>query len=144
MYQPSKQVLDKYADLLINFALNRGNGIKKGDVVLLQVPECAKPLLVALRRAVLKAGGHSIIQYIPDGMQREFYSLANENQLSFFPEKYFLTAENTEPDEPPTNKLYSFNNSWHIFVVDASSTVISFFTPGILAIDSCLGLTIDR
>ncbi|MBS3170684.1 aminopeptidase [Candidatus Woesearchaeota archaeon] len=87
MYQPSKQVLDKYADLLINFALNRGNGIKKGDVVLLQVPECAKPLLVALRRAVLKAGGHSIIQYIPDGMQREFYELANENQLKFFPGK---------------------------------------------------------
>ena len=87
MYQPSKKILDKYADLLINFALNRGNGIKKGDVVLLQVSECAKPLLVALRRAVLKAGGHSIIQYIPDGMQREFYELANENQLKFFPDK---------------------------------------------------------
>src|SRR3989344_2911097 len=88
MYQPSKETLNKYANVLINFALNDGKGVKKGDVVLLQVPECAKPLLVSLRNTVLKAGAHPIVQYLPDDMQREFYSLANENQLSFFPEKY--------------------------------------------------------
>ena len=88
MYQPSKETLNKYANVLINFALNAGKGVKKGDVVLLQVPECAKPLLVSLRNTVLKAGAHPIVQYLPDDMQREFYSLANENQLSFFPEKY--------------------------------------------------------
>ena len=88
MYQPSKETLDKYANVLINFALNGGKGVKKGDVVLLQVPECAKPLLVSLRNTVLKAGAHPIVQYLPDDMQREFYSLANESQLSFFPEKY--------------------------------------------------------
>src|SRR3989338_1850109 len=60
--------------------------------------------------------------------------------LSFFPEKYFLTAENTEPDEPPTNKLYSFNNSWHIFVVDTSSTVK---TSSILASFNMLGIMLE-
>ena len=86
-YQPSKEILDKYASVLVNYGLNGCKGIKKGDVVLLQVPECAKPLLVSLRNTVLKAGAHPIVQYLPDDMQREFYSLANESQLRFFPEK---------------------------------------------------------
>lgn len=88
MYHPSKKILSKYADVLVNYALNSGKGIKKGDVVLLQVPECAKPMLVELYKTVLKAGGHPIIQYIPDGMERDFYDLANKSHLNFFPAKY--------------------------------------------------------
>lgn len=56
MFVPTKRTLEKYADVLINFALNSGKGIKKGDVIFLQVPESAKPLLKELRIAVLKAG----------------------------------------------------------------------------------------
>ncbi len=87
-YQPSEEILEKYADVLINFALNSGEGIRPRETVILQVPECAKPLLVHLRRAVLRAGAFSIIHYLPDSMQREFFELANEEQLKFFPEKY--------------------------------------------------------
>jgi aminopeptidase len=87
-YQSPKQVLNRYAQVLINFALHNGQGLKENEVVFLQVPECAKPMLVALRKAVLEAGGHAIIQYLPDNMGREFYQLANKNQLEFFPEKY--------------------------------------------------------
>ena len=87
-YVPSEEILDKYAGLLINFALNSGNGIKKGDVVLLQVPECAKPMLISLRKEVLKAGGNPIIHFIPDDISRDFYELASEEQLKFFPAKY--------------------------------------------------------
>ncbi len=87
-YQPPKQVLNRYAQVLINFALHNGQGLKENEVVFLQVPECAKPMLVSLRKAVLRAGGHAIIQYLPDNMGREFYQLANKNQLEFFPEKY--------------------------------------------------------
>ena len=32
-YKPSKKVLEKYADVLVNFALGSYKGIKKGDVV---------------------------------------------------------------------------------------------------------------
>jgi len=87
-YVPSEEILDKYADLLINFALGSYNGIKKGDVVLLQVPENAKPLLISLRRAVLKAGGHPIINYMPDDIAEDFYKHATEDHLTFFPAKY--------------------------------------------------------
>ncbi len=86
-YVPSKEVLDKYADLLINFALGDCKGIKKGDVVFLQVPENAKPLLISLRNSVLKAGGHPLISYLLDDTAEEFYKLASDEQISFFPEK---------------------------------------------------------
>ena len=84
---PSPEILDKYADVMVNFAPWGCKGIKKGDVVLLQVPEVAKPMLVALRRAVLKAGGHPIVQLLPDDMAREFFELASDEQLEFFAEK---------------------------------------------------------
>ncbi|EDY85037.1 Thermophilic metalloprotease (M29) superfamily [Verrucomicrobiia bacterium DG1235] len=87
-YEPSKEILEKYADVMINFALNSGEGVKPGEVVQLRVPEVAKPFLVALRRAVLKAGAHPLVFFTPDDMAREFYELANEEQLSFFAEKY--------------------------------------------------------
>lgn len=87
MYIPSKKILDKYADVLINYGLNGGKGVKPGEVVFLNVPECAKPFLISLRRAVLKAGAHPIINYLPDGMAREFFELANDQQLKYFPAK---------------------------------------------------------
>lgn len=85
MYQPSPQIIDNYANVLVNFALNGGRGVKKGEVVFLQVPESAKPLLKALQKAVLKASAHLIIQYLPDELSRDFFELANEDQLNFFP-----------------------------------------------------------
>lgn len=87
-YQPSEALLDKYADVMINFALNSGEGVKPGEVVQLRVPEVAKPFLVALRRAVLKAGAHPLVFFTPDNFSREFYELASEEQLSFFAEKF--------------------------------------------------------
>ncbi|MBC2607606.1 aminopeptidase [Pelagicoccus albus] len=87
-YEPSKEILEKYADVMINFALNGGEGVKPGEVVQLRVSEVAKPFLVALRRAVVKAGAHPLIFFTPDDIEREFFELANEEQLSFFPEKY--------------------------------------------------------
>lgn len=87
-YQPSDSILEKYARLLIDFALGGGTGIKKKEVVFVQVPECAKPMLVHLRRSILRSGGFPILQYIPDDISREFFELANEDQLAFFPELY--------------------------------------------------------
>ncbi len=43
-YTPPQQILDKYAKVLVNFALGGGKGIKKGDVIYLQSPLSALPL----------------------------------------------------------------------------------------------------
>ena len=64
-YRPSQKILEKYADVLVNFALGGGKGIKKGETVRLTVYDIAKPFYVELRRAILKAGGNVISNYLP-------------------------------------------------------------------------------
>lgn len=88
VFHPPQEILDKYAKILVNFALDSGKGIKKGDVVLLRVPERAKPILRSLRKTVLEAGAHPIIQFFPDEFAKEFYELAQDHHLEFFPDKY--------------------------------------------------------
>ena len=83
MYQPSEKIFKKYADVLIKFALNSGKGIKKGEVVQCIVPDVAKPFLVALHQSILEAGGHPIMRMIPTGIDKTFYDLADDNQLTF-------------------------------------------------------------
>jgi aminopeptidase len=93
MYQPPKKILERYADILVNYALGGGQGIKKGDVVHLIAYEIAKPLYRELKTAILKAGGHVIGDYRPDSgdrfpLDRDFFVNAKDHQLDFFPEKY--------------------------------------------------------
>src|SRR3989344_1187423 len=88
MYQPKEEILDKYADVLVNFALRDCKGVKKGETVFIQVPECAKPILKPLIKSVLKAGANPIISYSPDDISKEFFKWANDKQLKFFPGKY--------------------------------------------------------
>ncbi|PIP53606.1 thermophilic metalloprotease (M29) superfamily [Candidatus Beckwithbacteria bacterium CG23_combo_of_CG06-09_8_20_14_all_34_8] len=92
-YYPSQQILERYADVLINFALNSGKGVKKGEVVRITATESGKPLYLQLRKAVLKAGAHPMGNFLPDDdaiimPTRDFYNLASEEQLNFFPKKY--------------------------------------------------------
>jgi aminopeptidase len=92
-YHPSKKVLENYAHVLVNFALGSGKGIKKGEVVMINANEAAKPLYVELRRAVWKAGGHVISGYSPvndekHDLEKDFYLYSEEHQINFFPAKY--------------------------------------------------------
>src|SRR3954465_11060359 len=97
-YTPSPEILKKYADVMVNFALNMGKGLKKGDVVRLSGNESCKPLYVAIYNAITDAGGHVLGHYAPDeesgdmrrnaSTSRYFYQHASDQQLKFFPEKY--------------------------------------------------------
>jgi len=86
-YVPSQEILDKYADVLVNFALNSGKGIKENEVVQCMVPDVAKPLALALHNTILRAGAHPIIRLIPSGFDKHFYEIANDEQLIFFPKE---------------------------------------------------------
>jgi aminopeptidase len=93
-YTPPQIVIDRYADVMVNFAAGRGKGIKKGDVVRISAEESAKPLFLAIRKAVLKAGGHVISNYLPsdkDGYNvgKDFFDNASDEQLKFFPAAFF-------------------------------------------------------
>lgn len=88
-FQPSAEVLARYADVLVNFALNSGAGVKPGEVVQVAVPDVAKPLARELQRSLLKSGAHPMLKLLPTGLDKDFYDLANDDQLTFFPEDYF-------------------------------------------------------
>lgn len=87
-YTPPQSIIDQYANVLVNFALNSGQGVKKGEVVQCSVPDVAKPMALALQNALLKAGAHPIMRILPTGFDKDFYTLANEEQLKFFPKKF--------------------------------------------------------
>ena len=97
-YVPNKIILDRYAQVLVRFALGGGQGIRKGDVVRVSANESAKPLFLAVCNAIVDAGGHVIPHYTPDDEQgdkrrneshtRYFYENAKDHQIDFFPAKY--------------------------------------------------------
>ncbi len=97
-YAPSEKILKKYADVLVNFALGGGKGIRKGEVVRVSASESTKPLFTAVCNAIVDAGGHVISNYSPDdergdkrraeSFTRYFYEHAQPHQIGFFPEKY--------------------------------------------------------
>lgn len=98
MYQPNKKIINRYAEVLVHFALGGGKGINKGDVVRVSANESAKPLFLAVCNAVVDGGGHVISHYAPDdergdkrraeSFTRYFYEQAKDHQIDFFPAKY--------------------------------------------------------
>jgi aminopeptidase len=93
-YEVPQDYLERYADLLVNFALGSGEGIKAGDVVEVISPESGKPLYVEICRAVWRAGGNVLANYSPDddhdmNVTRDFYEIAGPEQLDFFASKYY-------------------------------------------------------
>lgn len=88
MFQPDESVLGKYADLLIKFALNGGQGAKKGEVVQINVPDIAKPLYKEILRAVLQCGAYPKTTLLATETDKIFFEYASEDQLVFFPEAY--------------------------------------------------------
>jgi aminopeptidase len=93
-YIPNQKILEKYANVLVNFALNSGKGIKKGETVLVQAGESARELYVELLKAVWRKGGNVISNYSldtycdADNISKFFYQNATKEQLEFFPKKY--------------------------------------------------------
>jgi aminopeptidase len=86
-------VLERYASVLIDYALGGGQGVQPGEVVRVTAPESAKPLYLELCRAVWRAGGNVIGGYYPDeeqgmGGSKAFFELASNGQLEHFPARY--------------------------------------------------------
>ncbi len=92
-YTPPQEILERYASVLVNFALGGGEGVKTGEVVRIATPESAKPLYAELRKAVWRAGGHVIGAYEPDddtrtNLSKDFFETTSDAQLDYFPAKY--------------------------------------------------------
>lgn len=53
-----------------------------------QVPDVAKPLALELQNAILKAKAHPIMRLLPTEFSKDFYTLASDEQIRFFPARY--------------------------------------------------------
>ncbi|OHB85452.1 MAG: peptidase M29 [Planctomycetes bacterium RBG_16_64_12] len=76
MYDPR---LDRLADVLVNYS----TAVRPGDLVRLSGPPVARPLVVALYRAVLNAGGHPHVDMAPDECDEIKLESASEGQLRY-------------------------------------------------------------
>jgi aminopeptidase len=93
-YEPSQEIIERYARLLVDFALGEGEGIKPGDTVRVVGSEETKPLFAEVCRAVWRSGGNviQVLRMSQDGrfnLERDFYELADESQLDHFGESYW-------------------------------------------------------
>ncbi len=94
MYKLNDDLLKKYAQVMVHYALNNGNGINKGDTVYLVAQECAKDLFIAIAKEVYVAGGNLIAQYLPDNIRqtsltRFLLQNGTDEQVSFFAAPYW-------------------------------------------------------
>jgi aminopeptidase len=71
--------LEKLADVIVNYSAV----VKRGQIVRISGPAIASPLIVALYRKVLAAGGHPLVRMAPDELSEIFLKSADEQQLKF-------------------------------------------------------------
>jgi aminopeptidase len=71
--------LSRWADVLVRHATN----IQPGTVVRISSQPAAEPLLEAVYRKVLEAGGIPIVSCKPEFLTEAFYELANNDQLDW-------------------------------------------------------------
>ncbi|HTM94038.1 MAG TPA: aminopeptidase [Flavisolibacter sp.] len=87
-------LLKKYAQVMVQYALNNGKGINKGDTVFLVGQEIAKDLFMAIAKEVYDAGGNLITNYQPNNIRdtslvRYLLQNGSDEQIGFFAKPYW-------------------------------------------------------
>ena len=71
--------LDRWAEVLVRHATK----VRPGNVIRINAQSAAEPLLEAVYRKVLEAGGHPVVNCRPEFLGEAFYELANNDQLDW-------------------------------------------------------------
>jgi aminopeptidase len=92
--QLDETLLKKYAQVMVHYALNNGNGMQKGDTVFLVGQECTKDLFMAIAKEIYAAGGNLISGYQPNNLRdsslaRFLLQQGSDEQVSFFAKPYW-------------------------------------------------------
>jgi len=95
MYTPSQKILENYAEVMVDFALGKGKGIKEKEVVYLQYDSEALPLALVVYKRILEKGGHPMVRGIEESFQKILFETATDDQLKFFPKRYNKALVNT-------------------------------------------------
>lgn len=92
--KPDENLLKKYAEVMVHYALNNGNGVKKGETVFLVGQECSKDLFMMIAKEIYGAGGNVITHYLPNNIRdnslaRFVLENGSDEQVSFFAKPYW-------------------------------------------------------
>jgi aminopeptidase len=71
--------LQKLAEVLVQYSV----AVKPGQLVRINSPAIATPLVSEIYRQVLLAGGHPMVRIAPDETNELFYKLASDEQLKY-------------------------------------------------------------
>jgi aminopeptidase len=94
MMKPDESLLKKYAQVMVQYALNNGEGINKGDTVFLVGQECTKDLFIAIAKEIYAQGGNVITNYLPNNtrnnsLPRFLLQHGSDEQIGFFAKPYW-------------------------------------------------------
>ena len=89
MYTPNKNLLEKYAEVMVDFALWHTKGLNRGDTVLLDYELVSKPLAIEIYKRILKKGGNVILNNTDDEFELEFYKNSTIEQAQYKPDTYY-------------------------------------------------------
>jgi len=81
--------IEKLAQVLVNYSA----AIQPGEKVLMQGGPVAEPLMKALYREVLKAGGHPMVLAALPGLGEILFKHGSDEQIQFIPEPLKLTFQ---------------------------------------------------
>ncbi|MEN9640356.1 MAG: hypothetical protein RLZZ262_2225 [Bacteroidota bacterium] len=94
-YTPPAAILEKYANLIVEFGLQNRDGSKPkaGAVVHFIVPEAARPLYYHLQKSILEHGYQPLGEYVPCNDETYnfdalFFKTATPTQRTFAPDTY--------------------------------------------------------
>jgi aminopeptidase len=164
MYIPDKQILEKYAKVMVDFALGFTKGIKTGDKVLIQYYQPAKPLALEVYKRILEKGAFPILKNYDDDFQKVLFDIATDEQIEWWPREYTKALVDTIDhrvfllaDEDPTflrevdpKKIIASNNfrreyrSWLDTKEDAGKLTWSLCLYGTEAMAKEAGLTLEE
>lgn len=108
--------MDPRVEAVANVLVQYSIGLKPGQLVQIESKQEGFPLVIALYRAVLKAGGHPWLDLGIEETQELFYTHASEEQLAYYPE--FLKQANEEVDASIT--IWADANTKRLHNVDPS------------------------
>lgn len=97
---PDKNLLEKYAKVMVRYALNNGKGMNAGETVFVAGQECSKALFVAIVKEIYFVGGNVIANYQPDNIRsnsvpRFLLENGSDEQISFFASPYWQGVVNS-------------------------------------------------
>jgi aminopeptidase len=94
MFTLREDLLKKYAQVMVLYAVNNGKGINKGDTVFLVGQECSKDLYLAIAKEIYTAGGNIITNYQPNNIREQsiarlLLETGTDEQIGFFATPYW-------------------------------------------------------